>query len=341
MVNELIKPITPEKKTDPAEQKKPETNEVGQSNMEKINEDFQELLDIRLAKYKEDIGLKENESDPAKEAAINNLETHNGIVLGYGAELAEEMNLSDEDKTVVLTALMLHDIGKLNNPGDSFGTLKNHHRIGEEYTEEIMQEFVGKKIGEIVITEEMIPRIKQAIARHMNHPFMVMLNKGERYPEPETDIDKIVFDADMMANAGFKNVAFRITGDKFLEEDAATAEKKNISHIEATFDNVLEGVVGSFRIGVKYLPEAVLTEPSKSKTSEIVAQVLQIRDLMKDNDAFQNIQSQFADDEGKLTALSIAMKGGADILKKRINEEIQKAAIKLKIDSKVTKNFLI
>ncbi|NQT49918.1 HD domain-containing protein [Candidatus Kuenenbacteria bacterium] len=191
---EEVQPIAQENIPETAEKKSPpETKKAEQPNsLEKINENYGAVLDHREAQYDKDI-----EAKPEMGAMRSNLEMHNKIVLGYAGELVEAMNLPDEQRVAAIIATIEHDSGKLASG------LLDHHEQGTEYAGQMLDGLEGQEFEGVTITPEIKQKVMEAIERHMNHPFLVMLNKGERFPEPKDDVDRVVFDADMMANAGF------------------------------------------------------------------------------------------------------------------------------------------
>jgi hypothetical protein len=290
------------------------------NSIEAISLDFKEILDGREAQYDRDI-----EANPKMEAMRSNLEVHNAIVLGYSTELIDNMDLSDEDRAAAIIATMEHDSGKLASE------LLEHHTQGMAYAETRLDELIGQEVGGVKVTPDIKQKVLEAIERHMNHPFLVMLNKGERFPEPQDDVDRVVFDADMMANAGFKNVAFRLSSENFLDQDAAKAKENGTAVLKESFENVIQGV--------RALPETVLSDQAQEITTRIVASVDQIMEYFDENDLFTQLQTEFSDSEGNFNMQTIAAKGGFSLIKKRINEEILKAGSHLDVDPQYLQNF--
>jgi len=185
----------------------------------------------------------------------------------------------------------------------------------------------------IEITPELKEKILQAIKRHMNHPFLVKFNKGERFPEPENEVDKIVFDADMMANVGFKNVGFRLITKSYINDDIAAASLKGIPALEETFNNVMAGVSA--------LDKIVLSDAVKKRAGQLVEDAVKIYEYLKDSNVFKNIQEKY-EDNGEYNFGTInKAPGGVQELKKDLNSAIKKAAQALGIEEKIVKNFLM
>lgn len=283
------------------------------NSMESVCRDFEKVIDGREAQYTKDI-----EANPKMEVMRENLAVHNGIVLYYATELIDMMELSDEDRAAAIIATIEHDSGKLASG------LLEHHEQGVSYASDRLDEMMGQSVGGVEITPAIKQKALEAIERHMNHPFLVMLNKGERFPEPQDDVDRIVFDADMMANAGFKNVAFRLSSENFLAQDATKAEENGTSVLKETFENVMQGV--------RSLPETVLSDQAKEVTGAIVSLVEEVLQHLEDNNVFNELQAEFSDNEGNFNIQTMNAKGGCPVMKKRINEEILKAGAQLDID---------
>lgn len=288
--------------------------------LEAIKEKFKPVLDAREGQYDRDV-----EANPKMEAMRGNLETHNEIVLGYAAELVQELGLEGADKVAAVIATIHHDSGKL-----AAGLLE-HHAQGAAYAAQLMDQMMGQEFDGVKVTREIKQKVMEAIERHMNHPFLVGLNKGQRFPEPVDDVDRVVFDADMMANAGFKNVAFRLVNEQFLTTDAQAAAGLGITTLEASFINVMQGVSG--------LPETVLSAPAKQTTKTLVEAVRQIYTAFKQNNTFAEIQGLFSGPDGEFTRDSINQNGGFALIKKVINEKILITGNRLGLDQKYLRNF--
>ena len=292
------------------------------TSLEKIKRDYKYVLDSREVRYDKDV-----KNDPRVENMRTNLEIHNKIVLGYASELINEMGLSDEERVAAIIATIEHDAGKLSSG------LLDHHERGAEYAEAALDDLMGKEFEGIEITPEIKQKVTEAIERHMNHPFLVMLNKGERFLEPQDNVDKVVFDADMMANAGFKNVAFRIVSEDFMKEDAEKAEKNGTIALQESFNNVMQGV--------RALPDVVISDVAKKTTNQIVGFVDQIMESFIKDGAFEEIQNLFSDEQGNFNIETINQGGGITMIKKIINEKILIVGEELGIDTKYLHNFQI
>jgi len=293
-----------------------------ETTLEHINEKFKPILDSREARYASDV-----EKSPSAEAMRANLEVHNRIVLGYATELIDKLGLSKTDRVAAILATIEHDAGKLSSG------LLEHHAQGAKYAGELLDEQMGQSFDGVKITPEIKQAVLHAIERHMNHPFLVKMHGGERFPEPQTDVDRVVFDADMMANAGFKNVAFRLSSEQFMATDKQTAAAQGISALEACFDNVMQGVSG--------LTETVLSAPAKETTATLVDAAKQIHQYLKTNGLFKQIQDTFSDAQGNFDIHSINQVGGLSMIKKIINEKVLVAAAKLGIEKKHAQSFML
>ncbi|MDD4271330.1 MAG: HD domain-containing protein [Patescibacteria group bacterium] len=310
----LFEPIARPNELKPAEREK---------NLEEIKINYGPVLDLLKGQYDQDVAAK-----PEMKNQRLNLDTHNQIVLDYADELIKAHDLSQADKAAAYLAVIFHDSGKLA------AGLMEHHLKSKEYAEKLLDKLGPiKQGGEIIeITPELKEKVLQAIERHMNHPFLVNLNKGRRFPEPENETDKIVFDADMMANVGFKNVCFRLINEGYMKEDAAAAYKKGITALEESFNNVMAGV--------KVLGEVVLSEPAKKQTKKLAEDAVEIFNYLKANRIFQEIQDKYSENN-EFNSKTINQKGGVPALKKELNAAIIKAAQALNIDRKIAENFIM
>ena len=190
----------------------------------------------------------------------------------------------------------------------------------------------GQVFEGVEITDEIIEKVKEAIERHMNHPFLVRMNKGQRFPEPQDKVDQVVFDADMLANIGFKNVGFRLISPDFLKQDATAAAQKNILILEETFENVLAGV--------RALDQAVLSPAAKEKVRELIEATEKIFSRLKQDNVLPAIQEEFSNN-GEYNSSTIQAKGGMLKMKERLNETIRQIGLQLGINQKIIGNFQI
>lgn len=278
------------------------------SRQELVAKEYEPVINLREERYDKD--TEQNQDRKLMRSAI---ETHNNTVLEYANKLIEiNKNLTPAQKVAATLATILHDSGKLNSP------LLEHHLKGVEYAEEIIGQIIGQKFEGVEITEELKEKAKEAIERHMNHPFLVRLNKNKRFPEPEDEVDKIVFDADMIANVGFKNVGFRIIDKNFKEEDLEVAEEKNIPYLQATFENVMQDV--------RKLKNVVLSKQGR----ELTGKLIKVADKIFHKIDFKEIQNELKEIKDP------------QIIKKRLNEEIEKISNQIcRIEDIDVKNFLI
>jgi len=299
-----------------------------EGSLEEIKRNYEPAIALRERQYSQDVLAK-----PEMKNRHLSLEIHNEIVLGYTHKLIKAHNLSEQDKAAIYLAIIFHDSGKL---ADGLAEYElDHHLKGREYAEKLLDELppIEQEDKVIEITPELKEKVLQAIMRHMNHPFLVGLNKGKRFLEPENDIDKIVFDADMMANVGFKNVYFRLTSEKYLNEDIIEASKKNVLALEEAFNNVMNGV--------RVLDKAVLSVPAKAQIKQLIGAAEEIFSYLKANRVFQKIQDKYSENN-EFNSRAISQKeGGVLALKEELNSAIKKAAQALNIDEKIAKNFIM
>lgn len=312
-------------------QEKEARGEIGQEkveqtelNSETVREKYEEVFSYRKNLYEKDI-----QENPTKGVMLSNLETHNEIVLDYAVELTDMEKLSKEDRVAAILATIMHDSGKLSSE------LLNHHEKGVEYAGEMLEEMKakGEKFEGIEVTPEIRQKVEQAIERHMNHPFLVSMNKGEKFPVPENNVDKVVFDADMLANIGFKNVAFRLVSENFLKEDAQKAVENNTGILEESFINVMQSVTS--------MDSVVLSSSAQGLAENRIGDVKRIFEYLKTNEKFKMIQDEFSVAFGNFDIDTVRKSDNVLLIKKLLNEEIAKAAMALNIEGKIVKNLLM
>lgn len=305
----------------PAETEAEKSIEKIPSRHEISEKEYKKVADWRDLQYEKDV-----EADPNQEPMKANLEIHNGIVLDYANRLIElNPALTPEEKTAATIATILHDGGKLKKD-----SLLSHHELGAERAGIMMDEISGSKFENVEINEKIKKKVQEAIERHMNHPFLVKMNKDRRFPEPQDNVDKIVFDADMLANIGFKNVGFRLINEGFLAEDAQKSQEKNVSILRESFENVMNGA--------RKLGDVVLSEQAKKISETLVGNTEKIFAYLNENKILEKIQEDFSKN-GTFNAGSIKENGGVSVLKAFLNEEIRKAGEALNLDKKEVKNF--
>lgn len=309
-----------QKKEKPEEEKREKT----ELRVEAVRENYENVFNYRRDRYRKDI-----EKEPFKSGMLSNLETHNEIVLEYAVELINGEKLSKEDRVAAIIATIMHDSGKLSSD------LLSHHEKGIEYVGEMLEEMKarGEKFEGTETTDEIQQKVEQAIDRHMNHPFLVEKNGGEKFPVPENSVDKIVFDADMLANVGFKNVGFRLASENFLEQDEKKSVDNKTSILEESFNNVMRDVVN--------LDSVVLSYSAQELAKKRIDDVKLIFEYLKKNEKFISIQNEFSTAFGNFDIHTIVVNENMLLIKKRLNEEISKAAMELNIDGKIVKNLIM
>lgn len=252
------------------------------------------------------------------------LEKHEDNVLYYANIVCDLERLGQAEKDLVLIAAKLHDGAKLTAP------LLEHHIISAELAVEILSKYRGEKIRSITIGDKTVEYVRQAIIRHQNHPFLVKKNNNKRFPEPVNNIDKVVFNADMLANIGFKNVAFRLNDENFLQQDIDQANKTGKPVIIEVFNNVMEGVLD--------IPKVILEDESKDYAKQLVNK---IKELFKQATAeLIKCQEQFSIDN-VFDSDSIVNKGGVGKLINRINEVLADNIKEVNISDKEFARFMV
>jgi len=300
--------------------------------VEQEKDEYTQVIELRAALYDRII-----EERPEAQGIRDNVEVHEKIVRQYSQELIEVYpGLSPEQKATAEFAVILHDCGKLEN-------IDNHHEPGAINAGEILSQLGGQEIDGLEITQEIIDKVKEAIDRHMNHPYLVQ-RRGECFPWPEDDVDKIVFDADMMANVGFKNVGFRLVSSENMEEDALVAEKQKppVPVLEESFRNVMEGeevgqAMPGIKTGFKSLGEVVMSDSGKTMIKGLIKDAEAIFEYLKDNGIFEKVEAEFSGSDGKFGPNIDIEK--SRLIRDRLSQEILEAGKELDIDESVADNF--
>ncbi|MDO9231681.1 MAG: hypothetical protein Q7U36_04375 [bacterium] len=302
-----------------------------------IYEKYKSVFDFREEKYAQDVENK-NSDNKISESILKALQKHNKIVLSDGIDLIRGNNLSLEDGVAAIIATAMHDSGKLSSD------VLSHHEKGIEYVDEMFLEMEENdfEFEGVKLNDEIRQKIIWAIERHMNYPWLIRKNGGKKFPEPENIVDKVVYDADMLANIGFKNVAFRLSVEDNIQEDLMEA-RTGSSVIEESFKNVMEDVV--------ILDGVVLTPLAKRMATKRIDDVKKIFDYLKENDIFENVQkeiivslkglnsdpeTEYEKDENSLF-VKLLFSGDkrsetVEIIKGRLDDEIKKAGMKLGIN---------
>ena len=280
-----------------------------EDEMKELKEKFIVATDWREEHYNDVI--RRLAADEKTKEALNNkkdaLNTHNDIVFDYAHELSKELDLSDEEKVAVLIGVILHDSGKLEVDD------LEHHLKGMELARKFFSGLsANQKFNGITITPEIKEMVINSIECHMNHPYLIWRNKGDRFPEAKTNVAKAVADADMLANIGFKNVALRVCIPSLFNEDVLAA--KDGKFLTQAFRNVVEGD----KFGAIKLDQTVLTEPAINRAKELIGNLQEIYKDLIDNGALDELQEKYYKEVDGKVYISSAAK-----LKKELNEKIQ------------------
>ena len=327
----------------------------GELSVEGVKMDCASLISKVKEHYK-----KEVDKSPEREGTRQLLEVHNDIVLDYAVDISNMLGLDDREKAIAMLATILHDSAKLDGE-NPLNTLINHHTMGAEIATELAQGFVGESVNGYEVTADMVPEIAFAVRRHQNHPFLIKtFNKGERFEEPQTKADITVYLADMMANIGFKNIAFRFVNDKFVLEDLYKSREKMDDHLNQALDNVFTG-----DLGVENLINSVFKDEEGNEL-ENLKDTLPVQEYMKKMiESAKKIYDRLKDELPKLES-EIALKNprsggeiyesgiwnyyaelqgktgkgaGQKLLVEKINELIVKIGNDLGIDEKTVNSF--
>ena len=124
--------------------------------------------------------------------------------------------------------------------------------------------------------EEFIKSVKSAIERHMGPipGFMAEEAKkceektGERieFPRPKTEVDKMLYDADMLClidKRGIEKILrLRKDIEQFIKEDKEEAEKEGITQEEAALQSALKSA--------RQAAESLYTESARKKAEQLL-----------------------------------------------------------------------
>lgn len=196
---------------------------------------------------------------------IEKFNEHNETVLGYARDLASQEKLTPLESAILETAVILHDVSKFDVPLIKHGW--ESAKIAEEKLEQM-----GKD-------KEFIEAVKSAIERHMGPIPGFMANEAKKweektgqkieFPRPETKVDQILYDADMLCLIDRKGIEkilqLRKDIEQFIKEDKETAEKEGISQAEAAFQSALNSA--------HQAAESLYTESAKKKAKQLLEEV--------------------------------------------------------------------
>lgn len=191
-----------------------------------------EITEKDITQYRQDV-QNENENYPMWHDVIG---PHTQRVESFAKELSISEGLTKEERNKVITAVIFHDSIKAK-PGIN---VLDH---GEESAKFAEIKFIERQRDEKTAEE-----ITNAIRRHMVYPFLVKLAEKlghADFPQPETELDKILYDADVLDNISIKNIAFRLDPEKdqnYIADDRQVAQEKNISQLEAAMENIISSV---------------------------------------------------------------------------------------------------
>ncbi len=295
--------------------------------LEEIKEKYKVVIEKREKTYMDDINAVEGEERGPREAMHGGMEMHNNIVTRAGLEIMDKMKgLNKEDRVAAIIGILLHDVGKVASGFD----IKDHHNTGEVRAKKIMKDLIDQKFEGVIITKEIAEKVVDSGVRHMNHPYLVnQINGGKRFPEVETVVDKIVFEADMIANLGFKNFGFRLNETNIAEDLEALANREDItSYSDAVFNNIFfdkDGAVDTV--------EVIKTKEGKEIGQRVLDNVLNLHKKLKE--WASRIEAELARDAG-LSEFDVRKvlkveKVGATGIKAKYNEYIKKAGEELEI----------
>jgi len=193
---------------------------------------------------------------------IEKFNEHNEAVLDYARQLASQEEISPQESSALKAAVILHDVSKFDAP------LVKHGWESAKIAEEKLKE-MGKD-------KEFIKAVKSAIERHMG-PIPGFMDEeakkweektGEKieFPRPETEVDKILYDADMLCLIDKKGIEkilrLRKDVEQFIKEDKERAEKEGITQEEAALQSALKSA--------RQAAESLYTESARKKAEQLL-----------------------------------------------------------------------
>jgi hypothetical protein len=172
---------------------------------------------------------------------VKALNEHNDRVLKHAEDIAAGEKLDELDTDLLKTIAILHDIAKADTH------LMLHADAGAEDAAEALRE-IGKE-------EDFIETVTQGIRCHMG-PFPFIEEEVEKYaertgehlhlPRPGTEIEKLFYDADMLALIDIegieKVVVLRQTTSEFIAEDERAGAQDGITPRAAAYRSAMRSV---------------------------------------------------------------------------------------------------
>lgn len=172
---------------------------------------------------------------------VKALNEHNDRVLNHVEEISTGESLNEDDHELLKTIAVLHDVAKADSH------LMLHAEIGAEVAAEKLRE-MGKD-------ESFIAAVESGIVCHMG-PFPFIEEEAKKYaertgdhlhfPRPQTTIEKLFYDADMLALIDIegieKVVVLRSTTPEFSAEDEAAAAAEGGTPRAAAYRSAMQSV---------------------------------------------------------------------------------------------------
>ncbi len=197
-----------------------------------VTEDFERLRAVVRERYAAS-------GQPSEVVAA--LNKHNDRVLGHAQDIATGEGLSEADTELVKMIAILHDIAKADTH------LMLHADAGADAAAE--------ELGKLGKDDAFIEAVVEAIRCHMG-PFPFIEEQAEKYeartgehlhlPRPATTIEKLFYDADMLALIDIegieKVVVLRQTTSEFIEEDKRVGAEEGITPRAAAYRSAMQSV---------------------------------------------------------------------------------------------------
>jgi hypothetical protein len=198
------------------------------------------MLDEELAALKRFVTDRYEASGKPPDV-VRTLDAHNERVLEHVDAIATGEGIDERDHEILRVIAILHDAAKADTH------LMLHNEAGAR--------IAGEKLLELGKDESFIHEVQRGIECHMG-PFPFIEEEARKYaertgvhlhfPKPLTSVDKLFYDADMLALIDVegieKVVMLRSTTAEFLAEDEAVAARDGSTARAAAYASAMESV---------------------------------------------------------------------------------------------------
>lgn len=206
---------------------------------------------------------------------VKALDEHNDRVLRHVDEIASGEGLDVAAHEILRTIAVLHDVAKADTH------LMLHADVGSDVA--------GEQLRAMGKDDAFITEVQRGIRCHMG-PFPFIEEEAQKYarktgehldfPRPQSLIEKLFYDADMLALidiAGVeKVVVLRQTTDEFIEEDERTSSEEGITARAAAYRSALQSVQRAadtlFSETARTLAARLVTDAKRHVTQRLTAE---------------------------------------------------------------------